>query len=164
VTRGERGLVAADSAGVYEVDGFQMSPPIDPCGAGDTVVAALRLSQQGGGGVVAAADSLAGSGHGETATQRAASTLRIGRDVLRDLLVVTTQAEGAGLVNSAQREAWVAWGHEVHSDGVIDALQALNVGIERFTTGIQPNIKMALEQTLLEIGAALAGTGRRAAS
>jgi len=130
----------------------------------ETVVEALRLCQHGGGGVVAAADSLASAGHGETATQRAASTLRIGRDVLRDLLVVTTQAEGAALVNSAQRDAWVAWGREVDSDGVIDALQALNTGIERFTTGIQPNIKMAMEQTLIEIGGALASAGRRAAS
>ena len=130
----------------------------------ETVVEALRLCQQGGGGVVAAADSLANSGHGETATQRAASTLRIGRDVLRDLLVVTTGAEGTALVNSTQREAWVAWAREVDSDSVIGALQALNTGIERFTTGIQPNIKMALEQTLIEIGGALAGAGRRAAS
>lgn len=130
----------------------------------ETVVEALHLCQHGGGGVVAAADSLASAGHGETATQRAASTLRIGRDVLRDLLVVTTQADGACLVNSAQREAWVAWGREVDSNGVIDALQALNVGIERFTTGIQPNIKMALEQTLIEVGGALAGTRQRVAS
>jgi len=130
----------------------------------ETVVEALRLCQHGGGGVVAAADSLASAGHGETATQRAASTLRIGRDVLRDLLVVTTRADGAGLVNSAQRDAWIAWGREVDSDGVIEALQALNVGIERFTTGITPNIKMAMEQTLVEIGGALAGTGQRAAS
>jgi len=130
----------------------------------ETVVGALRLSQHGGGGVVAAADSLAGSGHGETATQRAASTLRIGRDVLRDLLVVTSQAEGTDLVNSSQREAWVAWARDLDSEGVIDALQALNVGIERFTTGIQPNIKMALEQTLIEVGSALAGAGQRAAS
>jgi len=140
---------------------------LDPDAYGElleTVVEALRLCQHGGGGVVAAADSLASTGHGETATQRAASTLRIGRDVLRDLLVVTTQADGAGLVNSAQREAWVAWGREVDSDGVISALQALNIGIERFTTGIQPNIKMALEQTLIEIGGALAGTGQRTVS
>lgn len=130
----------------------------------ETVVEALRLCQHGGGGVVAAADRLASSGHGETATQRAASTLRIGRDVLRDLLVITTRADGAGLVNSAQRDAWIAWGREVDSDGVIDALQALNVGIERFTSGITPNIKMALEQTLIEIGRALSGTGQRTAS
>ena len=84
------------------------------------------------------------------------------RDVLRDLLVVTAEANGADLVNAAQRDAWIAWGHEVDRDGVVDALQALNVGIERFTTGIQPNIKMALEQTLIEIGGALAGTGQRA--
>ncbi len=130
----------------------------------ETVVEALRLSQHGGGGVVAAADSLANNGYGETATQRAASTLRVGRDVLRDLLVVTSEAEGAGLVNSAQRDAWVAWGREVNEDAVIDALRALNVGIERFTTGIQPNIKMALEQTLIEIGGALGGAGQRVAS
>jgi DNA polymerase-3 subunit delta' len=126
----------------------------------DTVVEALRLSQGGGGGVVAAADSLANAGHGEVATQRAASTLRIGRDVLRDLLVVTTQAN-ADLVNAEQREAWLAWSAEVTSDGVVEALRALNVGIERFTTGITPNIKMALEQTLVEVGRALAGVPGR---
>ena len=130
----------------------------------ETVVEALRSSQNGGGGVVVAAESLASSGHGETATQRAAGVLRIGRDVLRDLLVVTTGAAGTTLVNPDQREAWAAWGREVSSEGVVEALQAINIGIERLTTGIQPNIKMALERTLLEVGSALAGSGQQAAS
>jgi len=130
----------------------------------ETVVEALRMSQGGGGGVVTAADTLANVGHGETATQRAASVLRIGRDILRDLLVVTANAEQAGLVNTDQREAWVAWAREVDDEGVIEALQALNQGVERLTTGIQPNIKMALEQTLVGVGAGLSRAKHRAAS
>jgi DNA polymerase-3 subunit delta' len=130
----------------------------------ETVVEALRMSQSGGGGVVAAADTLANAGYGETATQRAASVLRVGRDVLRDLLVVAAGAESAGLVNATQREAWVAWAREVDDEGVIAALRALNTGVERFTTGIQPNIKMALEQTLIEVGAGLARAPKRVTS
>ena len=72
------------------------------------VVEALRLAQVGGAGVVTAAESLASIGTGETATQRAVSTLQVGRDVLRDLLVVSAGGDRSSLVNADRFEAWNA--------------------------------------------------------
>ncbi len=44
LTRGEHGLVVADSAGVHIIPGIQILGAIDPVGAGDTVVAALAAA------------------------------------------------------------------------------------------------------------------------
>jgi rfaE bifunctional protein kinase chain/domain len=44
VTRGAQGIVAAGGARVAEVAAYPLSGPIDPVGAGDTVVAALAAS------------------------------------------------------------------------------------------------------------------------
>lgn len=41
ITRGERGLVVADSQGTEEIPGIQLAPPIDTVGAGDTLLAVL---------------------------------------------------------------------------------------------------------------------------
>jgi len=41
ITRGERGIVAADDHGVYVTPGVDISGEVDPVGAGDTVVAAI---------------------------------------------------------------------------------------------------------------------------
>lgn len=41
ITRGERGLVVADSEGTEEIPGIQLAPPIDTVGAGDTLLAVL---------------------------------------------------------------------------------------------------------------------------
>ncbi|HEY3329506.1 MAG TPA: PfkB family carbohydrate kinase [Capsulimonadaceae bacterium] len=41
VTRGERGLVVASQGVVSEVPGIETAPPIDPVGAGDTILSAL---------------------------------------------------------------------------------------------------------------------------
>jgi DNA polymerase-3 subunit delta' len=122
----------------------------------EIVVDALRLASAGGGGIVAAADELAGAGAGETATQRAASTLFAARDVLRDLLVVSSGADLNTLVNIDRIEAWRAWAAEVDPGGVAEALGAVNAGIERLVgPGIQPNIKMSLERTLIDVFRAL---------
>ncbi len=43
LTRGARGLLAVDSAGVHEVPGIQLLTKLDPVGAGDTVTSALAL-------------------------------------------------------------------------------------------------------------------------
>lgn len=52
VTRGSRGLLAADDAGLHEVPGIQLLKKLDPVGAGDTVTGALALCL--GAGVPAA--------------------------------------------------------------------------------------------------------------
>ncbi|MCU0914949.1 MAG: PfkB family carbohydrate kinase [Planctomycetes bacterium] len=43
LTRGPRGIVAADSGGVHEIPGIQLLKKLDPVGAGDTVTSALAL-------------------------------------------------------------------------------------------------------------------------
>lgn len=49
VTRGERGMVAVDAAGVYDALGVQVLGPVDPVGAGDTVVATIAATVASGG-------------------------------------------------------------------------------------------------------------------
>ena len=118
----------------------------------EAVVEALRLAQVGGAGVVRAAESLASIGTGETATQRAVSTLEVGRDILRDLLVVSAGGDPTSLVNADRFEAWTKWTQSIDPDSAARALESLNEGIERLTTGIQPNVKLSLEHTLIAVG------------
>ena len=123
----------------------------------ETVVDALRLVPAGGAAVVQAAESLAGLGDGDTATQKAVSALRIARDVLRDLLVVASGADPATLIHVDRLEAWRAWAAELRPEAIAEALAALMAGVDRLQGPIQRNIRLALEQTLFEVGDALAG-------
>jgi len=43
LTRGQRGILAADGEGIHEVPGIQLLKKLDPVGAGDTVTSALAL-------------------------------------------------------------------------------------------------------------------------
>jgi len=43
LTRGARGIITIDSAGVHEIPGIQLLTKLDPVGAGDTVTSALAL-------------------------------------------------------------------------------------------------------------------------
>jgi len=43
LTRGPRGIITADSQGVYDIPGIQLLKKIDPVGAGDTVTSTLAL-------------------------------------------------------------------------------------------------------------------------
>jgi rfaE bifunctional protein kinase chain/domain len=43
LTRGQRGIIAADSEGIYEIPSIQLLKKLDPVGAGDTVTSALAL-------------------------------------------------------------------------------------------------------------------------
>lgn len=43
ITRGADGILAVDKTGVHEIPGIRFNKPIDPVGAGDTVVSALAL-------------------------------------------------------------------------------------------------------------------------
>ena len=55
VTRGAHGLIVADEAGLHDVPGIAVAPPIDPVGAGDTVTAGIAAVLGSGGEAVAAA-------------------------------------------------------------------------------------------------------------
>ena len=54
LTRGENGLLVADSTGVHNINGIQIIQATDPVGAGDTVVASLAAVLGGGGDAVTA--------------------------------------------------------------------------------------------------------------
>jgi rfaE bifunctional protein kinase chain/domain len=54
VTRGERGIVAADAEGTYVARGIDVRTQTDPVGAGDTVVAAVAAILAAGGSVAGA--------------------------------------------------------------------------------------------------------------
>lgn len=55
VTRGERGIVAADEHGTYRARGVDVRTQTDPVGAGDTVVAVVTAVLAAGGSVAGAA-------------------------------------------------------------------------------------------------------------
>jgi len=55
VTRGDRGIVAADAGGVYHALGIDVTSQVDPVGGGDTAVATVAAVLACGGGVPAAA-------------------------------------------------------------------------------------------------------------
>ncbi len=48
ITRGDRGILTFDAAGVHEAPGIHLLPPLDPVGAGDTTLSALALSLAAG--------------------------------------------------------------------------------------------------------------------
>jgi rfaE bifunctional protein kinase chain/domain len=55
ITRGERGIVAADGRDVFTAPGVDVGREVDPVGAGDTVVAAISAVLASGGAPAAAA-------------------------------------------------------------------------------------------------------------
>ena len=128
----------------------------------EQVVHALRLAQSGGAGVVTAAEALAGLGHGDTATQKAISTLEVARDVFRDLLVVASGADESTLVNAAQTDTWQAWARELTPDATAAALASLNEGIDRLGGRPQPSVRLSLEHTLFGLAEALEDSAARA--
>lgn len=48
ITRGARGILAADKEGLYEIPGIQLPDPLDPVGAGDTILSTLTLALAAG--------------------------------------------------------------------------------------------------------------------
>ena len=48
ITRGSRGILVVDKSGSHEIPGIEFNKPIDPVGAGDTVVSALALGLAAG--------------------------------------------------------------------------------------------------------------------
>ena len=124
----------------------------------EIVVDAIRLASRGGAGVVAAAEALVDQGRGETATERAADTLDVARRVLRDLLVIASGAGSELLVHLEHRDAWKDWARSMRAEALADATHAVELGIERLTRGVQPNVKMSLEHTLARLSSALTST------
>jgi sugar/nucleoside kinase (ribokinase family) len=49
VTRGARGCLAHDAAGLHEIPGVQLSGAVDPVGAGDSMLAGIAAARPRGG-------------------------------------------------------------------------------------------------------------------
>ncbi len=56
ITRGSQGILVIDNSGSHEIPGIRFNKPIDPVGAGDTVVSALALCLGAGCSPVEAAE------------------------------------------------------------------------------------------------------------
>ncbi len=56
VTRGARGCLAHDAAGLHEIPGLQLSGRVDPVGAGDSMLAGIAAALAAGRGARAAAE------------------------------------------------------------------------------------------------------------
>ena len=119
------------------------------------VAAALRAAQHGGRELVAAAEMLIGSAKEERPIDAAAQALRAGRAVLRDLLILCTGSGDDLLLNIDRATEWRDWADRLTPIGLTTALGAAEHGLTRLSTGIQPNAKLSLERSLVEIGESL---------
>lgn len=87
ITRGNRGLVVAESSGVYEIPGIQLLKKTDTVGCGDTMLATVALCMATGVSAVEAATignfaaSVTATKLFQTGTATAEEILEIARDV-----------------------------------------------------------------------------------
>ena len=83
------------------------------------------------------------------------------RDILRDLLVLSSGSDPALVVNADRSADWREWAKELDSDGLLDALDAMQRADDRLHGPVQPNVRLVIEQALIETGAALNGEAVR---
>jgi DNA polymerase-3 subunit delta' len=117
----------------------------------------LRDAIQGGAALLAAAEVLLAAGAGDRKVDQAASAMTSVRDILRDLLVLSSGGDPTLLVNADRRSDWQGWASEMGSDGILDALDAVQRADDRLHGPVQPNVRLVIEQALIEAGAALKG-------
>lgn len=122
---------------------------------------ALRDAIQGGAALLASAELLKDAGAGERKVDQAASMMAALRDILRDLLVLSSGGDRVLLVNADRRADWQDWVGEMDSDGLLDALDAVQRADDRLHGPVQPNVRLVIEQALIETGAALNGEAVR---
>lgn len=122
---------------------------------------ALRAASEGGAAILGAAERLQKAGKGDLQIAKAVEALGVGRSILRDLLVLAAKEDvgvsGDALVNLDLHEPLSAWAAEHPPDAWTAALAALQAGIDDLTTGIQPNIRLSLERTLVRVSEVLVG-------
>jgi len=121
----------------------------------------LRDAIQGGAALLASADIFREAGAGERKIDQAASMMAALRDILRDLLVLCSGGERNLLVNADRCSDWRGWADEMDSDGILEALAAVDRADERLHGSVQPNVRLVIEQALIETGAALNGEATR---
>ena len=134
------------------------------------IEAALRAASEaseGGSAILDAAKRLRDAGKGDLQARKAAEALAVGRSILRDLLVLAADSSAGSsddaLVNADRGDDLRAWAAAHRPDAWTGALAALQAGIDDLTTGIQPNILLSIERTLVRVSEALAGSGPAAA-
>ena len=69
--------------------------------------------------------------------------------------MIACRASSELLVHLDHRDAWEDWARSMRADALADATHAVELGIERLTRGVQPNVKMSLEHTLTRLAGAL---------
>ena len=121
----------------------------------------LRDAIQGGAALLAAAEVLLAAGEGDRKVDQAASAVTSVRDILRDLLVLSSGGDPTLLVNADRISDWQGWASEMDSDGILDALDAVQRADDRLHGPVQPNVRLVIEQALIETGAALNGEAAR---
>jgi hypothetical protein len=121
----------------------------------------LHDAIQGGAALLAAAEILLAAGAGDRKVDQAASAMTSVRDILRDLLVLSSGGERDLLVNADRCSDWQGWADEMDSDGILEALDAVQRADDRLHGPVQPNVRLVIEQALIETGAALNGEAAR---
>jgi DNA polymerase-3 subunit delta' len=121
----------------------------------------LHDAIQGGAALLAAAEILLAAGAGDRKVDQAASAMTSVRDILRDLLVLSSGGERDLLVNTDRCSDWQGWADEMDSDGILEALDAVQRADDRLHGPVQPNVRLVIEQALIETGAALNGEAAR---
>ena len=110
---------------------------------------------RGGAALLASAEILLAAGVGDRKVEQAASAMTSVRDILRDLLVLSSGGNRDLLVNSDRGSDWQGWANELDTDGILEALDAVQRADDRLHGPVQPNVRLVIEQALIEAGAAL---------
>ena len=122
---------------------------------------ALRDAMQGGAALLASAEILRAAGAGDRKVDQAASSMASLRDILRDLLVLCSGGDRDLLVNADRCSDWQDWASEMSPDGILEALDAVQRADDRLHGPVQPNVRLVIEQALIETGSALNGEAAR---
>ncbi len=121
----------------------------------DVAETAVADALSGGASLLASAETLLAAGSGERKIDQAASAIAAVRDVLRDLLVLSSGKDGDLVVNRDRFEAWSEWARRLDPDDIVGALRAVQVADDRLSSPLQPNARLTVEEALIGVGAAL---------
>ena len=121
----------------------------------DVAEAAVEDARDGGAALLASAETLLAAGAGRRKIDQAASAMSAVRDILRDLLVLSSGEGGELVVNLERAEDWSAWASSLDPDGIIEALRAVQRADDRLHSPLQPNARLTVEEALIGVGAAL---------
>lgn len=125
----------------------------------DVAEAAVEGAVDGGAALLASAETLLAAGAGARKIDQAASAMGAVRDILRDLLVLSSGAGGELVINLDRAEDWRGWASSLDPDGIVEALRAVQQSDDRLRSPLQPNARLTIEEALIGVGAALRTSG-----